>query len=228
MFKAYFELLYLLWVVDILRTVKVHHCLSLVTIGCPQQPLIQWVIIGNLMFKAYFELLYLLWVVDISELKHHCLSLVTIGCPQQPLNLVGDNREFDGLRHILNCYTYYGWLIVSEHQRSITCLSLVTIGCPQQPLIQWVIIGNLMFKAYFELLYLLWVVDILRTVKVHHCLSLVTIGCPQQPLIQWVIIGNLMFKAYFELLYLLWVVDILRRRCITVCPWLPLVAPSNH
>ena len=25
-----------------------------------------------------------------------------------------------------------------------------------------------MFKAYFELLYLLWVVDILRTVKVHH------------------------------------------------------------
>ena len=27
-----------------------------------------------------------------------------------------------------------------------------------------------MFKAYFELLYLLWVFDILRTVKVHHCL----------------------------------------------------------
>ena len=35
-----------------------------------------------------------------------------------------------------------------------------------------------MFKAYFELLYLVWVVDILRTVKVHHCLSLVTIGLP--------------------------------------------------
>ena len=29
------ELLYLLWVVDVLRTVKVHHFLSLVTIGCP-------------------------------------------------------------------------------------------------------------------------------------------------------------------------------------------------
>ena len=29
-----------------------------------------------------------------------------------------------------------------------------------------------MFKVYFELLYLLWMVDILRTLKVHHYLSL--------------------------------------------------------
>ena len=70
-------------------------------------------------------------------------------------------------------------------------LSLDTIGCPQQPLIQWVIIGNLKFEGYFGILYLLWVVHCLKTLKFHHCLSLVTTGCPQQPLIQWVIIGNL-------------------------------------
>ena len=34
-FEAYFEVLYPLRVVDSLRTLKVHHCLSLVTIGCP-------------------------------------------------------------------------------------------------------------------------------------------------------------------------------------------------
>ena len=34
------------------------------------------------------------------------------------------------------------------------------------------------FEVYFELLYPLWVVDSLRTLKVHHCLPLVTIGCP--------------------------------------------------
>ena len=34
-FKVYFELLHLLWMVDSLRTSKVYHCMSLVTIGCP-------------------------------------------------------------------------------------------------------------------------------------------------------------------------------------------------
>ena len=38
------------------------------------------------------------------------------------------------------------------------------------------IIGNLKFKAYFEVLYPLWVSDSLRSSNVHHCLSLVTIG----------------------------------------------------
>ena len=33
-FEAYFEVLYPLYVVDCLRTSNVHHCLSLVTIGC--------------------------------------------------------------------------------------------------------------------------------------------------------------------------------------------------
>ena len=33
--KAYFEVLYPFWVVDSLRTLNVHHYLSLVTIGCP-------------------------------------------------------------------------------------------------------------------------------------------------------------------------------------------------
>ena len=35
MFDAYFEDLYPLLVIDSLRTLKVHHCLSMVTIGCP-------------------------------------------------------------------------------------------------------------------------------------------------------------------------------------------------
>ena len=40
------------------------------------------------------------------------------------------------------------------------------------------IIGNLKFEAYFEILYPLYMVDNLRTLKMHHCLSLATIGCP--------------------------------------------------
>ena len=43
--------------------------------------------------------------------------------------------------------------------------------------------GALRVKAYFELLFPLWVVDSLRTSKLHHCMSLVAIGCPWQPLI---------------------------------------------
>ena len=40
------------------------------------------------------------------------------------------------------------------------------------------IIGNLKFEAYFEVLYPLYMVDSLRILKVHHCVSLVTIGYP--------------------------------------------------
>ena len=40
------------------------------------------------------------------------------------------------------------------------------------------IIGNLIFKVYFEFLYPLWMVDSLRTSKVHHWMPLDTIGCP--------------------------------------------------
>ena len=40
-------------------------------------------------------------------------------------------------------------------------------------------IGNFNFEAYFEVLYLLWVVDFLRTLNVHHCLSLVITDCPR-------------------------------------------------
>ena len=32
------------------------------------------------------------------------------------------------------------------------------------------IIGNLKFEAYFEILYSLYVVDSLRTLKVYHCI----------------------------------------------------------
>ena len=37
---------------------------------------------------------------------------------------------------------------------------------------------NREFQVYFDLLYQLWVVNILRILNVHHCLSLTTIDCP--------------------------------------------------
>ena len=131
---------------------------------------------------------YPFWVIDSLRTSkvHHCLSF---GCPQQPLIVVG-NLKFKA--------SPFGWLIVSELQRFITASPWLPLVA-QQPLIQCVIIGNLKFRAYFGLLYPLWVVDSLRTSMVHHCLSLVTIGCPQQPLIQWRIIRNFKFKAYFGL-----------------------------
>ena len=105
----------------------------------------------------------------------------------------------------------------------------VTIGCPQQPLIELVIIGHLNFEEFFEVLYPLLLVDILRTLNGHQCLSLDTIGCPQQPLIQWVIIGNLKFQGYLEsYTYYGWFIVLELQNSITVCFWLPLVAPSNH
>ena len=36
--ETYFEVLNPLYAIDSLRTLKVHHCLSMVTIGCPYQP----------------------------------------------------------------------------------------------------------------------------------------------------------------------------------------------
>ena len=60
---------------------------------------------------------------SLFVLNYHWLPLATV-------DLVGDNREFEVLRHI------------------------------------------------FEVLYPLYMVDSLRTLKVHHCLSLITIGCP--------------------------------------------------
>ena len=44
--------------VDSLRTLKVYHCLSMVTIGCPSNHRFNGVIIGDLKFKAFFEVLY--------------------------------------------------------------------------------------------------------------------------------------------------------------------------
>ena len=41
-----------------------------------------------------------------------------------------------------------------------------------------VIIANFKFEGYFGILYLLWVVYCLKTLKFHHCLSLVTTGYP--------------------------------------------------
>ena len=35
--------------------------------------------------------------------------------PLATINLVGDSREFESMRHILRSYTHYIWLIISEH-----------------------------------------------------------------------------------------------------------------
>ena len=59
------------------------------------------------------------------------------------------------------------------------------------------------FKAYFEQLYPLWVVDSFRTSKVHHCLPLVSHWLPLATID---LVGDnreLKFEAYFELLNLL-------------------------
>ena len=37
---------------------------------------------------------------------------------------------------------------------------------------------NQKFQPYFEVLFLLYAVDSLRTLKVYYCLALVTFGCP--------------------------------------------------
>ena len=57
-FESYFDVLYPLQVVDSLRTSKMHHCLPLVTIGCPSATIDLGMIIGTLKSEAYFEILY--------------------------------------------------------------------------------------------------------------------------------------------------------------------------
>ena len=129
-------------------------------------------------------------------------------------------------QNVLTCHLTYRFTCYITFSHG---LFLVTIGCPQQPLIELVIIGNLKLEEFFEVLYPLLLVDILRTLNVHQCLSLDTIGCPQQPLIQWVIIGNLKFQGYLEsYTYYGWFIVLELQNSITVCPWLPLVIPSNH
>ena len=50
-------------------------------------------------------------------LGYHWLPLATI-------DLDGDNIEFEAFRHILSCYAYYSWLVVSDLQSS----SLFVLG----------------------------------------------------------------------------------------------------
>ena len=71
-------------------------------------------------------------VVNMSQ-NFKCSSLFVLcyhWLPLATIDLVGDYREFEDLRHILSGYTHYRYLIVSEHERCITYLSMVTIGCP--------------------------------------------------------------------------------------------------
>ena len=68
------------------------------------------------MSEAYFEVLYPLWVFDnLRIIKGHQFFLGYHWLPLATSDLVGDNRELGSLKHILRSYTYYGWLIVSEH-----------------------------------------------------------------------------------------------------------------
>ena len=86
--KAYFEVLYLFWVVDSLRILEVpalfvlaYHWLPLTTIDLMKDN-------RNLKFEAYFEVLYLFWVVDslIYNFKRLYLLSDMIGGPYQPLS----------------------------------------------------------------------------------------------------------------------------------------------
>ena len=54
------------------------------------------------------------------------------------------------------------------------------------------------FEAYFEVLYLLWVVDSLRTLKIHHCFSLVTIVCLNNQWFSGWLWENLNFEIYLR------------------------------
>ena len=57
-FEAYFEVLYPLWVFDSLKTLNLHHCLSLASINW--LPLATIDLVGdirNLKFEAYFKVL---------------------------------------------------------------------------------------------------------------------------------------------------------------------------
>ena len=60
-------------------------------------------------------------------LGYHWLSLATI-------YLVGDNREFEVLSHILISYTNYRWLIVSEHQRCMAAYPWLPLVAPSNHL----------------------------------------------------------------------------------------------
>ena len=56
--EAYFEVLYPLWVFDSLKTLNLHHCLSLASINWLPLATIDLVVdIGNLKFEAYFKVL---------------------------------------------------------------------------------------------------------------------------------------------------------------------------
>ena len=46
-----------------------------------------------------------MWGASLFVHSYHWLPLATI-------DLVGDNRELDSLRHIMRSYTHYGWLLV--------------------------------------------------------------------------------------------------------------------
>ena len=54
---------------------------------------------------------------------YHWLPLATI-------DIVGDNREFEVLRHILSSYTHCGVVDNLETSKGYQCLSLFTIGYP--------------------------------------------------------------------------------------------------
>ena len=67
-------------------------------------------------------------------------------------------------------------LIVPEIWRSITVSSWLSFVAPSNHWFIWWWHKILKFEVYYKLLYPLWVVNSLRTLKTHHCLSLLTTG----------------------------------------------------
>ena len=67
------------------------------------------------------------------------------------------------------------------------------------------------------MLYLFWLDESLKTLKVHRYLVLVVIGYPWQLHIKWVIIEELEVEEYFEVLYPFWSYELLRSSKVHQC-----------
>ena len=82
---------------------------------------------------------------------------------------------------------------------SFKTLTLVSLSYQLWPLVSYqMIIGNLMFEAYFQVLYSLLVHTSFRTQTIPHWFPFVTIGCPCQALVYQMITENLKLQVYFE------------------------------
>ena len=123
---------------------------------------------NNMMKHQYLQIRYSKCMTYALLIVHayHCLPQTTI---YSVWMIIGHLK----MRNILRSYTHYGWLIVSEHWIAL----LFILGCHWLPLVTIYVVGdNLEAWAIFWGAEPLWMVDSLRTLKLHHSLLMVTIG----------------------------------------------------